>query len=129
MEVEIITQGANLERQLKIKKKKIKENALEYNQKKEIDSNENKIEINSDNNSSSDEDELISFTSNYDLIKQNKKHDLNKNDRNDRLTKNEAFEKLVDANESKFIYLFVYYLFYLLIISHIIMKVKCFYIM
>lgn len=121
MEVHIITQGASLERKLKIKKKKIKENTIEYDQKKETElRNENKTEntIN-EINYSSDEDELISFTSNYDLIKQNKNHDLNKSYSNNCFTKNEAFEKLIDSKESN--------LFLFLFLSNIIMKVKCFY--
>jgi hypothetical protein len=108
MEVHIITQGASLERKLKIKKKKIKENTIEYNQKKETDlRNENKTENTTNEiNNSSDEDELISFTSNYDLIKQNKNHDLSKSYSNNCFTKNEAFEKLIDSKESN---LFLYF--------------------
>ena len=70
MEVQIISQGPNLERQLKIKKKKVIENEETTDENKYKNTIDEIVSKNDKNNEiSSDEDEVISFTSNYDFNK------------------------------------------------------------
>lgn len=94
MEVQIITQGASLERQLKIRKKKHKETTPV----EKLMPTESKIETTNEN-SSSDEDELVYFTSNYDFIKHKKNSDLTSNTNEIR---NDSNEKRTDNKESNY---------------------------
>ena len=108
MEVQIITQGASLERQLRIKKKKIKDATIDNKEEsqKEVPPlevpriNEPSINEKSSNEpgSSSDEDELISFTSNYDFIKHKK--NLTNNLTSNSVHGNEKYNQSEYLNES-----------------------------
>ena len=108
MEVQIITQGASLERQLRIKKKKIKDSITE----KDEQLNENPILnvpkiLKSNENSSSDEDELISFTSNYDFIKHKKNANITLNGfyYNEKPNQSEYLNESIDKSK---LFLFIY---------------------
>ena len=108
MEVQIITQGASLERQLRIKKKKIKDSITE----KDEQLNENPILnvpkiLKSNENSSSDEDELISFTSNYDFIKHKRNANITLNGFYDNEKPNQS-EYLNESIDKSKLFLFIY---------------------
>ena len=106
MEVQIITQGASLERQLRIKKKKIKDSITEKDEKPKEDHVLSVPEIfKSNENSSSDEDEIISFTSNYDFTKHKKNANLTSNNvsSNEKLNQSEYLNDSIEKSNLYFI--------------------------